>query len=104
MSHWECPMDSSNKFNPKLLAVQMLIRQNPERILRIMDKEVLTDRSLEKDYRDLINLARMEIEDMEENLYYSALADEHAAMQYGIEAMQSDRQDAEVAACGFNPY
>ncbi len=97
-------MDSSNKFNPKLLAVQMLIRQNPERILRIMDKEVITDRSLENEYRVLIELARREIEEIEEYLYYSALEEEHAAMQYGIEAMQSDRDDAEVAACGFNPY
>jgi len=77
-------MDSSNKFNPKLLAVQMLIRQNPERILRIMDKEVITDRSLENEYRVLIELARREIEEIEEYLYYSALEEEHAAMQYGI--------------------
>lgn len=92
------------KTTQELLAVQMLIKQHPARMLRFFDKELLADSALENEYRVLIELARREIEEIEEYLYYSALEEEHAAMQYGIIAMQSDRDDAEVAACGFNPY
>jgi hypothetical protein len=103
-SPWECATDSFGHWSPELLAAQMLLKSSPEVILQAINKECASNLSLSHEYRVLIDIAQKEIEDMEEELNFMALAEEHAAMQYGIEAMQSDCYDAEVAACGFNCY
>ena len=103
-SPWECPTDSLGHWKPELLAAQMLLKSSPEVILRMIDNECSTNLSLSREYRVLTEIAQREIEAMEEEMNFMALAEEHAAMQYGIEAMQSDCYDAEVASCGFNPY
>lgn len=102
-SPWECP-SSSGQWSPELLAAQMLLKASPEVIIKAIHNECASNLSLSHEYRVLIEIAQKEIEDMEEELNFMALAEEHAAMQYGIEAMTSDMYDAEVANCGFNCY
>ena len=103
-SPWECSTDSFGHWSPELLAAQMLLKSSPELVLQMIHKECSSNLSLSHEYRVLIDIAQQELEDMEEELNFMALAEEHAAMQYVIEAMQSDCYDAEVSAAGFDMY
>ncbi len=100
----ECQLNEFGQWSPELLAAQMLLKSSHELVLQMIHKECSSNLSLSHEYRVLIDIAQKGIEDMEEELNFMALAEEHAAMQYGIEAMQADCYDAEVSAAGFDMY
>ncbi len=104
---WNCPLDKNGRFSKELLAIQQLVAEEPDEMKSAVDEYCRKNHRLSEKYQQLLIHAANQVQLIEEEEnYYIALAEEHAAMQYGIEAMTSDMYDAEVAASefGFNCY